>query len=387
MNESSAHPVDDLDRVVVVAAAVAERVGADAARRGQVAGAHRDVDPGQTLRSRLCDAGGDVRDHQAGLVQRLPGQPQHVLLVHHLQVDLVPEHVLRAHRGASGRRDHPAAVRAAGPVERAPAEHLPDPAVGPSGRDAERVVVVVGDAEDVAQLVRVDRHTRALGLRGGAAAGVRPDRRAGCPGGPLHVPGPRPVRQRRVGRAELVGDVLLGRELHRPELLPGGRLVLAGAQVEHEVEARGDLGADVGHPGRPGVGAQVLVAAVAGRAAGAGLELHRVLVVLARHLVRAERGQVDAVPAAGVLHPVLVDGVAAVERRPACSGSPGRTARPGRAARRWPRRSGCRTRSSPAAGSPRTAGSGSRRAPAHRGRSGPSPASTGRPSSSRDGLR
>jgi hypothetical protein len=65
-------------------------------------------------------------------------------------------------------------------------------------------------------------------------------------------------------------------------------------------------------PGGAAVLADVAVAGVAGRA-GAALVLHAVLVVLERHRVGAERGQLDPVAAAGVLHPVLVQRVPAVE--------------------------------------------------------------------------
>src|SRR5690606_21451912 len=311
----AAHPVDDLDGVVVVAAAVAERVGVGVAGGALVAGVEGDVDAGQAAGSGLHGAGGHPGDDEAGLAQRLAGQAQHVALVHHLQLDLVAEHVLGAHGRAGGGRDEPAGVRAAGPVEAAPAEHLPDAGVRAAGRVAVRIVVVVGDAHDVAQLVGVDRHAGALGLdRVDAEAGVGPECGAGLPGGPLDVAGPGPVGQAGVALgAPLAGHVLLSRKFHHSELLPGGRLVLAGAQVEDEVELVGDLLADVGQPGGVAVGAQVAVAPVAGGAGGAALELHRVLVVLAGHRVRAEAGQLDAVAPARVLHPVLVDGVAAVE--------------------------------------------------------------------------
>src|SRR6185369_10640722 len=103
--------------------------------------------------------------------------------------------------------------------------------------------------------------------------------------------------------------------LHLAELLPRRRLVLARAEVEDEVVLRGDVLADVGDPRRAAVGADVALAGVAARAAGAALEaaVDAVLMVLGRHLVDAERAEFDTEPAAGVLHPVLVDGVPAVE--------------------------------------------------------------------------
>ena len=234
-------------------------------------------------------------------------------LADHVEPHLVAQHVLGAHRAAAGGRDGPPAVRSARAVERPTREHLPDAAVGASRRVAVRVVVVVADPEHVAELVGVHAHAGALRLRGRALAGVGPQRRTGRPRGPLDVAGRGPVGQRLVGRAERVGHVLLLLELHLPELLPGRGLVLAGAEDVDEVEVVAHVLALGGLPCREGVLAQVLVAAVAAGAGGALLELHRVLVGLARHLVRAELGELHAVAAAGVLHPVLVDRVAAVE--------------------------------------------------------------------------
>ncbi len=161
--------------------------------------------------------------------------------------------------------------------------------------------------------MRVHALAGALGLGGRAAARVGPDAGARGPRGPVDVTGARPVRQGRVGRAEVVGHGLLGRELHHPELLPRPGLVLARGQEVDEVVALGHFRAHVGEPGGVAVGADVAVARVARGAGGAALELHGVLVVLARHRVRAEPLEVDAVAPAGVLHPVLVHGVAAVD--------------------------------------------------------------------------
>ena len=73
---------------------------------------------------------------------------------------LVAQHVVRAHRRAERRWDLPAVVVAARPVERAAAEHVPRPGVGPLHGVAVRVVVVVADAEQLrrtlaAQLARI----------------------------------------------------------------------------------------------------------------------------------------------------------------------------------------------------------------------------------------
>src|SRR4029079_6026001 len=134
-----------------------------------------------------------------------------------------------------------------------------------------------------------------------AAAGVGPDVRRRLPGGPLHVAGVVPVRQRRVRRPELVVDLLLGADLHLAELLPGRRLVLAGAEQEHELVLVRHVVADVGAPRGERSGADVARAGVTCRAAGAALHagLDAVLVALGRHLVRAVGRQVDAEPATG----------------------------------------------------------------------------------------
>ncbi len=310
-----AHPVDDLDGVVVVAAAVAQRVGRGGAGRFQVP-AQRDVDAGQALGAGRRGARGDLGDRDTGRLQRVPVQPQHVLLVDDAELELVAQHVLGAHRGAVLGRYLPAGVRSAGAVEGAAREHAPDAGVGPAQRRAVGVVVVVRDAQDVAELVGVHSHAGALGLGGGARLGVGPDAGGGLPGGPRHVPGAGRVAAALDGGGRTPGgrDVLGLGELHLPELLPGGRLVLARGQVEDEVVLLGLRVAHVGDPGGLAVGADVLAAAVAD---GAGARVHAgldaVLVRLERHPVDAERRQLDAEPAAGVLHPVLVDGVAAVE--------------------------------------------------------------------------
>ncbi|CAM5654657.1 hypothetical protein SRIMM317S_01635 [Streptomyces rimosus subsp. rimosus] len=208
-------------------------------------------------------------------------------------------------------------VWGARPVEGAAREHAPDAGVGAAQRGAVRVVVVVRDAQDVAELVRVHGHAGALGLGGGAGLGVGPDAGGGLPGGPRHVAGAGRVAAALDGggRPERRRHVLRRGELHLPELLPGGGLVLARRQVEDEVVLLGLRAAHVGDPGRLAVRADVLAAAVAdGAGAGVHRRLDAVLVRLVRHPVDAERGQLDAEPAAGVLHPVLVDGVAVVER-------------------------------------------------------------------------
>ncbi len=145
--------------------------------------------------------------------------------------------------------------------------------------------------------------------------GVGPDVRRRLPGGPLDVTGRVPVRQHVVRRPEVVGDVLLRGELHLAELLPGRRLVLSCREEEHEVVRGRLILTDRGDPGGARVGAQVTTATVTGRAAHSALHgvLDPVLVTLGRHLVDAERAQLDPEPPVGVLHPVLMDGVSAVE--------------------------------------------------------------------------
>ncbi len=284
------------------------------------------------------------------VAERLARQPQDVLLVDHLQLDLVAQHVLRAHRGATGRRDHPPAVRSAGSVETAAAEHLPDPGVRAPGRYAVRVVVVVADAQDVAQLVREDGHARALGLRGRTAAGVRPDRRTGGPGGPVDVPGVRPVRQVRVRRAEVVADVLLGRELHHPELLPGGRLVLAGAQEEDEVEPGRYLGTRRRRPRRRGrrCGCSCCSCRRPGRRCRPGTPSRTRATCRASGTGRTTvRSTPYRPPESSIQYSWMVCPRFSV---PGVLRKSGRTRRPGPAVRRSPRRSGCRTGSSPSAG-------------------------------------
>ena len=241
------------------------------------------------------------------------------------------EHVVRAEGRAAGVRDLPAVVGAAGAVERAAAHHLPVARVVPVGV-AERVVVVVRQSAQVAELVGEDALTRALGLRGATASRVRPVVRRGQPGRPRDVARRRPVRDRvaggvqhraalRSGRSECGRDFLPLLPEHLAELLPRRRLVVTGGDVEDVVvSAQRRRAADRGTPERTGGGADVAAAGVAGGtdrvglAADAAVELPEPeLVQVAGHRVGAERLGVHADAAVRVLEPVAVQRHPAVE--------------------------------------------------------------------------
>ena len=161
-----AHPVDDLDRVVVVAAAVAERVRVRRRRPGSGRRlSKRDVDareplPASGLTTRAGtrattrpDSSSASRDSRSTFASSTI--PSSILLRSMCCAPIEAPPV----GGIIQRLCGPP-----GPLKRAAAEHLPDAGVGAPRRDAERVVVVVADAEDVAELVRVDGHAGALGL-------------------------------------------------------------------------------------------------------------------------------------------------------------------------------------------------------------------------------
>ena len=222
-----------------------------------------------------------------------------------------------AHRAAAGRRDQPAAVRAAGAVERPAATACPRAGVVAAQRHAVRVVVVVADAQDVAELVGVRCPGRSsppgwTSRRRRSARWWRP----ACQRGPRRRSGSSPssagrgpAGPTRRGRPPWSGTSS-GRTPARWTTRPGRR---RGRRRSRTV---GDRVADRRRPRRRAPSVRMfLVARVPGRA-GAGppwKRLDAVLVGLAGHLVRAEAAEVDAVAAAGVLHPVLVEGVPAVQ--------------------------------------------------------------------------
>ena len=263
-----------------------------------------------------------LREPAAGeLHGRLVGQDAELLLVVH--------HVVRSEPRAARVRHLPAVVGAAGAVERAAAHHLPVPRVV-AGVVGERVVVVVGQPAQVAELVREHAQPRALRLCGDPAARVRPVVGRRPPRRPVDVPGAGPVRHRlaqlvehraavRVARrAQLVGHVLAVGEAHLAELLPRGGLVVPGGDDERVVEVAQALGAaDVVAPQGHPVGAQVLAALVAHRAVLLDRPVHpvvdAVLVQLAGQLVRPEDLHVDADLPVARLHPVRVQRLAGVE--------------------------------------------------------------------------
>ena len=206
-------------------------------------------------------------------------------------------------------------VRPARPVERAAREHLPGPGVVPPGRDAERVVVVVADAEDVAELVRVGALPGALRLGGAAAARVRPD--ASAPAAhDVHSTYRVSTQFGRLssgGPNSSVTSSLVGNFIEPNSCQVDDSSWPADRKNTKSNASATSSPTSATHAARASV-RMSRSQRVAGRAAGVALELHRVLVRLARHLVRAERGEVHAVAAPGVLHPVLVDGVPVVER-------------------------------------------------------------------------
>ena len=247
----------------------------------------------------------------------------------------MPQHVVRSERGSARVRDLPAVVGAAGPVEGAAAHHFPVRRVGTPRvgrpRRCERVVVVVRQAAEVAELVREHALARALRLRRAAAARVRPVVRGCLPRAPRHVPGRRPVRDRVAGgvqdrpvgsarRPEGGGNVLTLFPEHLAELLPRRRLVVARRDVKDVVVAAKGRRATRGRLPLCERGlADVAAARVTGRTNGGGLRPDRaveltepVLVQLAGHPVGPERRRVDADPSVRVLEPVAVQRHAAV---------------------------------------------------------------------------
>lgn len=233
-----AHPVDHFHVVVVEAAAVAERGGRGVTGRGEVARGEGDADAHETHGggAGVDGAGGDLHSERGAVGGQVgTGEDEYVGGVDEAELEFVAHRVEGAERGALLRGDLPAGVRATRPVEAAAVHHGEGAGIGTAGGNAERVVVVVADADEVGEFVGVGGRAGAFGLGGRATAGVGPDVGRRGPGSPVDVAGFGVVGEGGAvagRRAEGVGNVFLVFEEDGTEFLPGGGLVLAGGENE-----------------------------------------------------------------------------------------------------------------------------------------------------------